>query len=165
MAGSRGFIAVMVDLGNQNFFNLAVYSTLRNGFAVKSEARDCWNGSATGGDRIDNLIRKKLPLGITQTLAQAVWSGDKAASQEMQAILKKAKEPDGHNDVDGIYLINAKDGKITLMALGSRGPLGKRNPTPKITIAWNETDPAAGAADFDLALCRASKPLGYHFNP
>jgi hypothetical protein len=67
--------------------------------------------------------------------------------------------------VDGIYLIDAKDGKLTLMALGSRGPLGSKNPTPKATIPWNEADPATGAAEFDLALCRASKPLGYQFNP
>lgn len=166
IAGSRGFVVVMADIGSENFFESDVYVKRRDAdFMPSKKLMDCWNRSATGGGRLDWIIRKRIPPELTQELVKAVWDGDKSAMKQVQQIMKKAKSPDGHNEIDGMYIIKAKKGKIFLIALGSRGPIDNKNPSTKISIPWNEKDSSQGAADFDLALCSVSKPFGFEFNP
>lgn len=166
IAGSRGFVAIIVDIGSENFFESDVYVKRRDAdFMPSDKLMDCWNRSATGGGRLDWIIRKKIPPELTPELAQAVWDGNKSAMEQIRQIMRKAKSPDGHNEIDGIYIIKAQKGKISLIALGSRGPIGNKNPSSKISIPWNEKEPSQGAADFDLALCSVSKPFGFGFNP
>jgi hypothetical protein len=166
MAGSRGFVAVMMDIGGENFFESRVYGKNRDTeFVASDKLMDCWNRSATGGGRFDWIIKKNVPPGLTQDLAQAIWDGNKSAMKQVQQIMRKAQSPDGHNEIDGMYIIKAQKGKVSLIALGSRGPIGNTNPSTKISIPWNEKEPSQGAADFDLALCSASKPFGFGFKP
>lgn len=110
------------------------------------------------------MIRKTIPEGLTTDMAKAIWSGDQKAAKQAQQIMAKTKAPN-HQSIDGLYVINARDGHISVMALGTKAPLGTANPSRKLTIPWKESDPEQGAADFDLALCRVSNPLDYHFSP
>ena len=165
-AGSKGYTAVFFDVGNSGFFEQPPYTLFRDGeFQPHRRATECWQNQATGGERIAWLIRKKLPEGLSTELAQGILNGEPNAMASVQRILKKTKSPDSHDHVDGIYIIDARNEAIAIIALGVRGPLGPRNPSKKISIPWNKADPGQGAADFDLALCSVSKPLGYGFAP
>lgn len=165
-AGSRGYVAVMMSIGEKSFFDSEVYKKNLSGeFSLNRKIEDCWNQQATGGARVAWTIRKKIPDGLTVEMARATWSGSLSAASAMQRILSKSIAPDGYNEVDGLFIVSAGDGKITIMALGSRAPLGEKNPSKKVTIPWNEKDPRTGAAAFDLALCSVSSPLGVGFGP
>ncbi len=163
-AGSRGFTVVFMDIGSPSFYDTKVFLAYREGVLDSKQRRDCWSDRATGGKALDHIIKKAIPDGLTLDMAKSIWSGDKKVAKQAQQIMAKTKAPN-RQGIDGLYVIDARDGHITVMALGTKAPLGAKNPTRKLTIPWNEADPEQGAADFDLVLCRASKPLDYHFSP
>jgi hypothetical protein len=164
-AGSKGFTAVFMEIGGQDFFNSRVFAVgFTEGYSDSKERRDCWSDHATGGKSLDMVIKKAIPEGFTIEMAQAIWDGDKKVAKKAQQIMASTTAIN-HQDIDGLYVINAKDGHISVLALGTRAPLGPKNPSRKITIPWKEDAPEQGAADFDLALCRVSRPLDYHFSP
>lgn len=165
-AGSRGFVAAMIDIGDDRFFESAVYTTYRDAeISVSDRSQMCWNRSATGGEHLDWIIRKNIPDGISSDLAKAAWQGDSAAAERIRKILKSSRSPDGRSEIDGIYVINTGAGTISIMAIGSRPPIGKSNPSKKVSISWNENSPTNGAMDLDWALCSVSRPLSFGFNP
>ena len=154
-----------MDIGGSDFFSSAVYRNLAAGDFTETRARrDCWGSRATGGESFELVIKKAIPEGLTTDMAKSIWSGDQMAAKQAQQIMAKAKAPN-RQDIDGLYVIDARDGHISVMALGTKAPLGAKNPSRKLTIPWKESDPEQGAADFDLALCRVSRPLDYHFSP
>lgn len=165
MAGSRGYNAVMVDIGEEDFFSSQTYRSYLDGeFAPSDEFKKCWNGQATGGARGGSIIRKKLPKGMTVALARGVWNRENAAIQEALSILRAARAPNG-GEVDGLYVLEAKSGEIAVLALGARAPVSSKNPSKKKIAKWDERSAAKSAADLDLAICTVSSPLGYKFNP
>jgi len=163
-AGSKGFTAVFMNIGDPKFYESAVYLAFTNGFPDSQKLRDCWESRATGGKSFEWVIKKKLPEGLTQDMAKAVYDGNAEAAKTTQAILKKSKSSNG-GEVDGMYVIKADKGAISVMALGSKGKIGPKNPSRKVVVPWNESSPEQGAADFDLALCKVSKPLDVGFSP
>lgn len=163
-AGSRGFTVVFLDISDPSFYETKVFSAHREGFPDSKQRRDCWSDHATGGKALDQIIKKAIPEGLTTDMAKSIWAGDQKAAKQAQQIMAKAKAPN-HQSIDGLYVINARDGHISVMALGTKAPLGAANPSRKLTIPWKESDPEQGAANFDLALCRVSSPLDYHFSP
>jgi hypothetical protein len=114
---------------------------------------------------LDWILRIKVPAGVTKEAGVRVWENDKIAIKKMQSALRSAKSPDGHNDVDGIYLINSQIDRVSVMGLGSRGSIGTKNPSRKSTMRLEGKSPAAQAAEFDALLCHLSKPLGVGFGP
>jgi len=162
--GSKGFTAVFMSIGDPNFYQSNVYMAFTNGFPDSQKLRDCWESRATGGKSFEWIYKKKLPEGLTQELARAVFDGNAEAAKKAQAILTKARS-DEDKEFNGMYVINAQDGLITVMALGARGRVGPKNPSKKVVVPWGGNNPKQGAADFDLALCKVSKPLDFGFNP
>ena len=163
-AGMKGFTAVFMDVGGQNFYESRVYKAFTDGYPAMQKNTDCWNSRATGGERFKWVIRKKIPKGLTQEMAQAIWNGDKKTTKAVQKIIAKGTASDGEN-INGMYIINAQNEKISLMSLGINDSPKVKNPSRKITIKWNETNPSQGAIDFDLALCRVSNTLDVGFAP
>jgi hypothetical protein len=161
-AGSKGFTVVFLEIGDAGFYTSKVFAA--DSFPDSQERRDCWSGHATGGKSFNLTIVKAIPEGLTSDMAKSIWAGDQKAARKAQQVMTKAVAPN-HQDIDGLYVIDAHDGHISVMALGTKAPLGAKNPSRKLTIPWKETDPEQGAADFDLALCKVSRPLDYHFSP
>jgi hypothetical protein len=153
-----------MEIGGQGFYQSKLYKTFSEGFPDSRQLRECWESHATGGKAFDLIIKKAIPDGITQAMARAIWNGDSQVQRSAQLILAKAKAPN-QQSIDGMYVIDAKAGHITVMVLGTRAPLGPKNPSPKLTVKWNEEQPSHGASDFDLALCTVSHPLDYGFSP
>jgi hypothetical protein len=165
LAGAKGFTAIFLEIGETDFYASKVFSVgFVEGFPDSKERRDCWSDRATGGKTFELIIKKALPEGLTNEVAKSIWDGDRKAARKAQQIMAKAVAPN-HQEIDGLYVIDARGGRISVMALGTKAPLGPKNPSHKLTIPWNEDNPEQGAADFDLALCRVSRPLDYHFSP
>jgi hypothetical protein len=163
--GAKGFTAVFLSLNGEIFFSSQVYKNLGDGEFPETHARrDCWGSRATGGESFELMIKKAIPDGLTTDMAKAIWAGDQKAARKAQQVMTKAIAPNRQH-IDGLYVIDARGGRISVMALGTKAPLGSKNPSRKLTIPWKEDNPEQGAADFDLALCRVSSPLDYQFFP
>lgn len=163
-AGSKGFTAIFIDISGGNFFESKIYKAFSDEYPNSKERELCWESRATGGKSFELIIKKAIPRDLTPDIARSIWNGNKEQATLAQRIIGQAKSPQGQS-IDGLYLINAKDGRITLMSLGSRQIIGKKNPSTKISILWDETHPKQGALDFDIALCKISHPLDFGFSP
>jgi hypothetical protein len=163
-AGSKGFTVVLMEIGGQGFYESRTYGALLDGFPDSQVSRDCWSARATGGKDFETMVRKAIPAGLTTNMAKSIWVGDQKAAKSAQQIMAKAIAPNRQH-IDGLYVIDARDGRISVMTLGTKAPLGSKNPSRKLTIPWTEDNPVQGAADFNLALCRVSRPLDYQFFP
>lgn len=166
IAGSRGFVAILIDIGDGAIFDSKTYAAYLNGYLETAEIEDCWRRRATGGENIALTIRKKLPPGITPGLASAIWEGDQNSIRKAQEIMTNSpRELSGGKSIDGMHILMSGKGKISAMGLGARGTIGPKNPSEKLTIPWNDADPAKSAADLSLLLCKVSKPLDFKFSP
>jgi hypothetical protein len=163
-AGSKGFTVVFIEIGDSNFFESNVYKAFSTEYPDSKERRACWDGRATGGKSFELIIKKAIPNGLTRDVAKSIWEGSREQTKLAQRVIAKAKSPKSQS-IDGLYVINAQDGRISIMALGSRTPIGKRNPSQKLTISWDELHPQQAALAFDMALCKISHPLDFGFSP
>lgn len=164
-AGAKGYTAVMIDIGMLNFFETKTYITKRDGeFRPTWQSDDCWHHRATGLERFEQIIRKKLPNGMTKEIAAAIWDGDQAAMKKAQQVMKAAQRSYGA-EIDGMYILKSEKDSISMMALGARGSIDAKNPSKKLTISWSDANPEKSAADLDLVLCKVSKPLDFQFVP
>lgn len=164
-AGAKGFTAVLINIGEAAFFDTKTYTAYRDGELIPiRQLEDCWHHRATGIDGVEHIIRKKLPDGMTKEIASAIWAGDKAAMKKAQQVMKAAQRSYG-SEIDGMYILKSEKDTVSMMALGTRGSINAKNPSKKLTISWSDANPGKSAADFDLALCKVSKPLSFQFNP
>lgn len=163
--GTKGFTVVMIDVGGQGFFDSKFYKANADGdFLQSNKWHECWESRATGGKSFEMVVKNKIPSGLSREVAQAIWDGDNSGAKKAQKILLRSKAPNG-KALDGMYVIDAREGLISVMALGTRGSIGPKNPSRKISVPWNESEPQKGAAEFDLALCSISHPLDFGFAP
>lgn len=161
-AGSRGFIVVMINIGDPTFFESNTYKAFKSNEPARLlEAQDCWHRSVTGGESLMHTTRIKLPAGMTKELAAAIWRGDPKALSVAQKILREGDEYSGGGGYDGLYILQPHKDVLTLMTIGSRS----KTPSKKLSITLDMNDPSKAAAQFDLALCKVSKPLGVGFVP
>lgn len=156
---------VFVDIGEHHLFESNMFNAFNRGIPQLKKASRCWDASATGGKAFDLIIMKKLPEGMTQDLARAVWAGDPDAARKAQLVMKNAGRRYNGNSIDGLYVLEGKGGVISMMSLGSRAKLDANNPSRKIKAPWNDADPESAAAEFDYALCSIVRPLGVGFSP
>jgi len=165
-AGSKGYTAVMIDIGGVEFFQSNTFHSYADGdLSITSAWEDCWINRSTGtDDRFEEIIRKKLPDGITKKLAIAIWNNDQTAMKRAQQLMKAARK-NYKFDINGMYVLKSEAGKISIMALGTQQAIGRKNPSRKITIPWTDEDPERSAAEFDLGLCKVSEPFDYEFGP
>lgn len=165
-AGSRGFTVVLIGIGDTDFFNSQTYLAFRDGEPPRlTISQQCWNERATGGGSIDKYARIDIPVGLSKEVANAIWNGDKKAMMFAQKILRKGNKFSGSRGYDGMYILDVKNGKISLLGFGAREKIGPKNPSGKISIEWNQTAPFETATNLDHAFCKVSKPLDYGFSP
>lgn len=170
-AGSKGFSVVMVNVGDPTFFESSTYKTYRSGDlsgdlsgdkTLWEKVDDCWNQNVTGGESIRHKTRIKLPPGMTVDLAKSIWNGDKKAFLAAQKILLKGQDFNKeHYDYDGMYIFRPQGNTLFLMSIGTRD----NAPSKKFKFELDPNSPQNAAAQFDLALCKASGPIGVGFVP
>jgi len=166
-AGSKGYTAVLMNIRQLDFFETKTYIANRDGdFDATPQWKECWRHRGTGAEipPFEMIIRKKLPDGMTKEIAAAIWNGDQAAMKQAQQIMKGAGRSYGF-EINGMYILKSEKDTISMIALGVRAPLGDKNPSAKLTIPWSDADPKKSATDLDIALCKVSKPLDFHFGP
>lgn len=162
VAGEKGYTVVLMDIGKSDFFDSKTYSA---DFIPTRQWKECWRHRVGAWEhRFELIIRNKLPNGMTKEVASAIWDGDQEAMKQAQQTMKAVQQNYG-SEIDGMYILKSERDTVSMMALGARGPIGAKNPSKKLTVFWSDADPEKSAADFDLALCKVAKPLGFEFNP
>lgn len=165
LAGARGFTVVIINIGDDRFFDTKGYVAWRDGnYKRNDNSYRCWQQRASGVDAIENTIRKEIPSGLSKDLAVRIWGGDRVAMAEAQNVVTKRRSKRG-TEIDGVYILKYDGDSVSVMALGARLDLGAKNPTSKISVPWVEAEPEKTALEFDIGLCRAAGPISYGFIP
>ena len=166
LAGARGLRVVLIGIDADDFFESKAYTSMFSGGVPQlSAATECWRNRATGGFSIDTVARIKIPQGIDRELAQSIWNGDQQAIKKAQKILKTPHEAIQNKSYDGMFIVQVVGDTISLMGIGSNAPRNKLIPIKKIDIQWNRENASETTANFDLAQCKAAKPMDYGFSP
>lgn len=166
IAGVRGLRVVMVSLDDSTFFESPAYIAFREGEAPQlSSAQNCWNQRATGGEGVSHTTRKKLPNGLTKKLALQIWSGDQKAIVEAQKILRRNDEHTGSNGYDGLFIVRVQGSSIAIRGVGAQSSTPATAVSEMMRLEWKIKSPMETASNFDLAICKAAKPMDYRFNP
>lgn len=165
-AGARGLRVVVVGINADDFFKSKAYKLrFEEGIAQTPAAIECWRSRATGGFSVELSARIKVPHEINVELAHAMWNGDQQAMKKAQKALKTPHEAIQNNSYDGIYIVQVDGINISLLGMGRKAPQNSPIPIAKATLKWNKENAEETAANYDLALCKAAKPMDYGFSP
>ncbi len=162
-AGTKGFNAIMVDIGEDWFRTSQVYLE----FSSKKENDSCWNKMhlADGASGLAMLAFKKRPPEITRELGEAIWRNDQEAIAKARKSLHKHPHDYEVSELHGLYIIKPEGNKISMMGVGINAGKGKDHGiSQKIEITIDPKDPKKSATAFEKGLCRVSKPFNIGFS-
>lgn len=166
IAGARGLRVVIIEIKADEFLKSEAYQlSVDGGQPLSQDTKECWRNRATGGFGVIHFTRFKIPQGLDKDLAQSILSGDQQAMKKAQKILRTPHDAMQNKSYDGMYIIQVSDKKVMLMGLGARAIPNTQIQTKKVTFQWNRENSPETTANFELALCKAAKPMDYGFSP
>jgi hypothetical protein len=165
-AGARGLRVVIIEIKTDEFLKSEAYQlSIDGGQPLSQDTTECWRTRATGGFGVIHFTRFKTPQGLDKNLAQSILNGDQQAMKTAQKVLRTPHDAMQNKSYDGMYIVQVTDKNVLLMGLGTKAPPNTQIPTKKVIFQWNRENSPETTANFELALCKAAKPMDYGFSP